>query len=32
MKFFIGKIMKATQGKANPQRVAEILEKRLSKK
>jgi aspartyl-tRNA(Asn)/glutamyl-tRNA(Gln) amidotransferase subunit B len=30
--FFVGQIMKATQGKANPQKVNEILRNRLSEK
>jgi aspartyl-tRNA(Asn)/glutamyl-tRNA(Gln) amidotransferase subunit B len=28
--FFVGQVMKATQGKANPQLVNDILKKRLS--
>ena len=30
MGFFVGQVMKATQGKANPQAVNEILRKKLS--
>ena len=30
MGFFVGQVMKATQGKANPQGVNEILRKKLS--
>jgi len=29
--FFVGQVMKATQGKANPQQVNEILKQRLTK-
>ncbi|MGH8283048.1 MAG: hypothetical protein ACRESE_04300, partial [Gammaproteobacteria bacterium] len=27
--FFVGQVMKATQGKANPQQVNELLKKKL---
>ena len=27
--FFVGQVMKATEGKANPKQVNELLEKRL---
>jgi len=30
LQFFVGQVMKATQGKANPQRLNELLKKKLS--
>jgi aspartyl-tRNA(Asn)/glutamyl-tRNA(Gln) amidotransferase subunit B len=30
--FFVGQVMKATQGKANPQLVNDLLKEKLSKK